>query len=103
MALPPPVLARIEAMLDRGQVYGAPEMLSATDRTLDALPPRSPVATAPKPRSSAENAPVRPEHAPPVNWLDLPSLAELMRMRKRLFQDDRPWLAFDAISTRSES
>jgi hypothetical protein len=103
MALPPPVLARIEAMLDRGQVYSAPETLSATDRTLDALPPRQQVATAPKPRAAASNAPGGPEHAPPVNWLDLPSLAALIETRKQLLQDDRPSAAFDAVSTQSES
>lgn len=70
-------LARLEAMMERGQVFSEPASPCATDRMLDELLAR---ARSAPPREAAPAR--RPRQA--ASWLDLPSLPELLDARRTL-------------------
>ena len=81
-------LARIEAMLESGQVFSEPVSLSCTDRMLDTLLARAGGAKAARARpprvyrkSAAGESPRRYS-----DWLNLPSLDELMDARRSLLR-----------------
>ena len=87
MALSPEVLVRIDAMLNRGQIHSEPATLSSTDIMLDRLDARR-RATSSRHGSAAAGSATPPlgeaKRRHDVNWLDLPSLPELLNARRRL-------------------
>lgn len=76
-------LARLEAMMEHGQVFSAPEHPCPTDRMLDLLRARARVRAPAAPGPAA--APPRAARRS-ADWLDLPSLEELLQMRRALLQ-----------------
>ncbi|NML43204.1 hypothetical protein HHL11_05540 [Ramlibacter sp. G-1-2-2] len=75
-------LARVEAMMERGQVSSEPASPCRTSRMLDALQARS----APPP-AQRQPAGARPPRST-ADWLDLPSLPELLEARRTLLAAD---------------
>ena len=102
MALSKDVLDRIEAMMDRGQNFSEPEMLSCTDRILDMLHARWPKSTpAARAKTLARAGILKRTQA--VNWLDLPSLPELLETRQRLLQTHGKGLFSDPAEANAEN
>ena len=89
MALSPEVLVRIDAMLNRGQIHSEPATLSSTDIMLDRLDARRRATSSRHGSAAAGVSSAIPtlgeaKRRHDVNWLDLPSLPELLNARRRL-------------------
>lgn len=96
MPLSASILARIEAMIDRGQVFSEPASLSGTDRMLDAL-------SAPQSRGTSGPSAAAASRRHGSNWLDLPSLSELLEMRRILVLQHRDWPMLESDTGPEES
>lgn len=89
------LMTRIETMMDHGQVFSEPATLSNTDKMLDTLLARgrSPASANHASRHRPPRAFRRPtpgDHGRRrTNWLGLPSLSELMDVRRGLIRQDR--------------
>src|SRR5262245_48906241 len=78
------LLRRIGVMMERGQVFSEPALPSRTDRRLDALLARSKRPPHGRARSEVPSPSDRAGHS--ANWLDLPSLQELIDARRALLE-----------------
>lgn len=85
--------ARVEAMMERGQVFSEPESPSSTDRMLAILGDRKQAPAPSGPQTTGDR------HSRAPNWLDLPSLPELLEIRRRLLaQQQRDWRNLESDS-----